>query len=92
MLVKQPVVVRDPDHGIPPSSGIWSTTTRVHASPVSFVRRKTKEGLSARTIPRSMGGSRFIATSASVLRDLHVIQFCDSPRVYDIIVHMRRST
>lgn len=55
-LVKQPVVVRDPDHGIPPSSGIWPTTTRVHASPVSFVRGRRRKGWFVGTDDPSVGG------------------------------------
>lgn len=58
----------------------------------SFEEDEGRVGLSARTIPRSVGGSRFIATSASVLRDLRVIQFRDSPRVYVSIIVHRRST
>lgn len=63
-LVKQPVVVRDSDHGIPPcSEGIWSTT-RVHASPLSrFVRGRRRTGkVRWKVRRRSPDRLRFIAS------------------------------
>lgn len=85
-LVKQPVVVRDSDHGIPPcSEGIWSTT-RVHASPVSrFVRGRRRTGKVRWKVRRRSIG----CVLSHRCRDLDGIQFCYSSSVYDIVHGLR---
>lgn len=85
-LVKQPVVVRDSDHRIPPSSGGRNLVDDTRARESRFVRGRRKEGRKVRC-----GRRRSPARQGCVLswrphryRDLDVVQSCDSPPVYTI--------
>lgn len=84
-LVKQPVVVRDSDHRIPPSSGGRNLVDDTRARESRFVRGRRKEGRFV------VGADDPLARQGCVLswrphrcRDLDVVQSCDSPPVYTI--------